>query len=188
MNLLRLDQCTEICRDIGNLYIHGVDYSTYAAQQTAAQLAQGYNLQIGSTFTGNKASNSGNSGNGYVVLSEIMYVGSATCATLPSGTSCTNQNKYVFLQQITFGNSSAQINGVTVQSTLGNPTGSTINTSGIVLDYLTNSSAVCAACSGFWTTPLADGQVAYVTETFFTSSDLGISAYPAGGIYSRVFM
>jgi hypothetical protein len=50
MNLLRMIQTTQICRDIGNLYIHGVDFSTYPAEQIAQRLAQGYGLNVGSVF------------------------------------------------------------------------------------------------------------------------------------------
>src|SRR5580698_2348474 len=70
MNLLRMIQTTQICRDIGNLYIHGVDYSTYAAQQVAQRLSQGYGLSVGSGFAGgvtNMYNNDGNTGNGWVV-------------------------------------------------------------------------------------------------------------------------
>ena len=32
MNMIRLIQCNQICRDIGNLYMQGVDFTTYQAQ------------------------------------------------------------------------------------------------------------------------------------------------------------
>jgi hypothetical protein len=186
MNLLRMIQCTQICRDIGNLYIHGVDYSTYPAQQVAARLANGYGLQIGSSFSGNDATNDANSGNGYIVLSEVMYAGPNACSSLPVGTICTNENKYVFLQRIDFGNASLQINGTTVSSALGNPTAAA-SSAGIVQNYLTDSGAVAANFSSFMQTQIADGKVVYVAETFFASPDLGFSAFPAGGVYSRSF-
>lgn len=194
MNLLRMIQIVQICRDIGNEYIHGVDYSTYEAQNVAARLAQGYGLQIGTSFTSNGttcttsncATNDGNSGNGYVVLSEVLYVGNGVCSSLPSGTTCTNQNKYVFMQRLDFGNKNLQINGVTVASALGNPT-ATINSSGWVQNYITDPNAVASNFGNFWQTQFSDGQVAYVVETFFSSPDLSFSAYPGGGIYSRTF-
>lgn len=189
MNLLRMIQCTQICRDIGNLYIHGVDFTTYPAEQIGQRLAQGYGLNIGAGFAGgvtNMYNNDNNSGNGYVVLSEVMFVGAGSCSSLPAGTPCTNQNKYVYLQRIDFGNSSMQFNGTTVASAVGTPL-ATINASGLVQNYLTDSNAVAPNVAGFLQTPLGDGQVMYVAETFFGSPDLGISAYPAGGVYSRTF-
>src|ERR1700730_3300633 len=63
MNLIRSIQCNQMCRDLTDMYIHGADFSTYAMQTMAQRLAQGLNLQIGSSFAGNSASNTGNSGN-----------------------------------------------------------------------------------------------------------------------------
>src|SRR5665213_2696871 len=74
MNLLRMIQTNAICRDVGILYIQGMDFSTYQAQRVAQTLAQGYDLEIGSSFTGSNSTNDANSGNGWVVLSEVMYV------------------------------------------------------------------------------------------------------------------
>lgn len=186
MNLIRMIQITQICRDLGSLYIHGIDFSTYAAQQVALRLSQGYGLQIGSSFVGNSATNDGNAGNGFIVLSQVMFVGSGACASLPLGTTCTNQNKYVFIERIDFGNKALQFSGTTVRSSLGTPT-ATISPTGSVQNYLTDSGAVAANFASLLQTQLADQQVIYVSETFFASSDLGISAYPGGGLYSRTF-
>ncbi len=184
MNLIRMIEASQVCRDVGNLYIHGVDYTTYAAQQTATRLATGFGMQIGSSFTGNNNANDGNAGNGWMVLSQIMYVGSTACATLPSGTACTNQGKYVFLQYIDVGNKSLTFSGRSVSSALGTPT-ATINSYGYVQNYLTDSGAVASGAANLIT--LADTQVAYVSETFFASPDLGLASYPGGGVYNRTF-
>src|SRR5271168_1705527 len=79
MNLIRVIQAEQICREIGSLYIGGVDFSTYAAESLVVDLAKGYSLNAGSGFTGNMYNNDTNGGNGYVVVSEIMYVGANTC-------------------------------------------------------------------------------------------------------------
>ena len=186
MNLLRVIQTNQICRDVGNMYIHGVDYSTYAAQTVAARLAQGYGLQIGSGFTGNDATNDGNGGNGYVVLSQVMYVGTGSCSSLPPGVACTNEFQYVFLQRIDFGNKSLQFNNSTVTSAVGTPT-AVINSAGFVQNYLTDPNAVAPNFGHFLQNQLADGQDIYVSETFFASPDLNFSAFPGGGIYNRTF-
>ena len=187
MNLLRFIQTTQISRDIGSLYIHGVDFSTYEAQQVAARLAQGYVLDIGSSYVGSNSSNNSNGGNAWVILSQVMYVGSTSCAALPNNVTCTNLNKYVFLQRVNFGNSSVLFNGNPVQSGIGNPTGATINNGGYVQNYLTDSKAQAPGFGNFMTTQLSDGQVAYVVETFFADPVLSFSSYPSGGIYSRTF-
>jgi hypothetical protein len=185
MNMIRLIQCNQICRDIGNLYIHGVDYTTYQAQQVAATLAQGYGLQIGSSYTGSNPANDGNGGNGWIILSEIMYVGTSACSALPSGTTCTNSGKYVYIMRADFGNKSLQINGNSLASAIGTPSSATINPEGYVANYLTDAHAVAPNAGSYIT--LGDTQVAYVAETFFASPTLSFSAYPGGGITSRVF-
>lgn len=185
MNMIRLIQCNQICRDIGNLYIHGVDYTTFQAQQVAETLSQGYGLQIGSSYTGNNAANDGNGGNAWVILSEVMYVGSSACSALPANTTCTNSGKYVYLMRIDFGNKALQINGNSLASAIGTPSSASINAEGYVQNYLTDSNAVATNAASYIT--LGDTQVAYVSETFFASPTLSFSAYPAGGITSRVF-
>ncbi len=187
MNLIRLIQAEQICREIGSLYIGGVDFSTYAAQSLVVNLAKGYSLNAGSGFTGNMYDNDANGGNGYVVVSEIMYVGANTCSTLPSGTACTNQGRYVFLQRIDFGNSNLTINGAAVASSFGNPTASQ-TPFGVVENYLTDSGAVATNFSSFLNSGLLDGQVVYVVETWFASPDLGFAAPSGGGMYARVFL
>jgi hypothetical protein len=143
MNLIRLIQCTQICRDIGNLYMQGLDFSTYQAQNVAATLAQGYGLNIGSSFSGNEYNNDSNSsGNAWIILSEVMYVGTSACSALPTNTTCTNSGRYVYVMRLDFGNKNLTINGNTVQSSIGTPSGATINSEGYVQNYLTDQNAV----------------------------------------------
>jgi hypothetical protein len=185
MNMIRLIQCNQICRDIGNLYMQGVDFTTYQAQTLAQVLSQGYGLQIGSSYTGNNPANDSNGGNGLIILSEVMYVGSSACSALPTGTTCTNSGKYVYIMRQDFGNKSLQINGTSVASVIGTPSSATINTEGYVSNYLTDANAVATNTGSYIT--LTDTEVAYVAETFFASPTLTFSAYPGGGITSRVF-
>ena len=70
-------------------------------------------------------------------------------------------------------------------SSIGTPTGATINAEGYVSNYLTDAHAVATNAGSYIT--LGDTQVAYVAETFFASPTLDFSAYPGGGITSRVF-
>ncbi|HTS74992.1 MAG TPA: hypothetical protein VMG40_02245 [Bryobacteraceae bacterium] len=184
-NLVRFNECQEIDRDIANQYIHGVDFSTYEAQQVAQRLASGFNMQIGSSFTGNEANNSSNTGgNVYVVLSEVMYIGAGTCGT---ANPCTNENKYVFIQQIGFGTQAIGTNSANVTSKLGSLTATT-SSSGIVQNILTDTGAVCTNCSGYFQTALTDGQTAYVVEAFFSDPNLSFSSLPGGVLYTATFM
>jgi len=197
MNLIRSIQTNQVCRDLDNMYIHGGDFSTYSLQQEAQRLAQGLNLQIGASFAGNEQSNLGNAGYGLVTVTQIMWIGSTTSAScLAVGPSnCTNQNSFVYTQQMQFGNGSLA-NSSTVTSGTCTPT--IINSSGIVQNYITDSRAALSgsaqsAMQSLWqgnsgiTKPLSDQQVTYVVETYFQSPDLAIGSFSGNGVYARYF-
>jgi len=197
MNLIRSIQTNQVCRDLASMYIHGGDFSTYPMQQEAQRLAQGLNLQIGSSFAGNEQSNTSNQGNGIVTVTQVMWIGSTTSSNCIAvgASNCTNANSFVFTQQIQFGNSSLA-NSNTVS--MGSPASAIMNTSGIVQNYITDSRAALAGSAqtnmqALWqnnngtTTSLTDGQVAYVVETYFQSPDLSVGSLSGQGVYARYF-
>jgi hypothetical protein len=201
MNLIRSIQCNQICRDLDSMYIHGGDFSTYALQQEAQRLAQGLNLQIGSSFTGNAQANTGNAGNGLVTVSQIMWIGGPTSASCVAvgASNCTNQNSFVYTQQIQFGNGTLS-NANTV--TVGTCPSAVLNSSGVVQNYITDSRAALTGSaqtnmqslwqtssevSGGTATALTDQQVVYVVETYFQSPDLSVGALAGNGVYARYF-
>ena len=198
MNLIRSNQANQVCRDLDDMYIHGADFSTYAMQQLAARLAGGLDLEIGSSYTGQKATNTSNSGNVLVTVSQIMWVGSTTdanCAAVGAA-NCTNHDSFVFTQRIQFGNGT-----LTSQqpSSLGDPGSSaTISSAGTVANPVTDSAAKLpgsqqTAMQSLWqgsssvTTPLQDGQVCYVMELYAQSPDLSLGSFPGKGVYARYF-
>ncbi len=197
MNLIRSIQANQVCRDLTDMYIHGADFSSYPMQQLAQRLAQGLNLQIGSSFAGNQSSNTNNGGRGLATVTQIMYVGSTSssnCLSVPAG-SCVNHDSFVYTQRIQFGNGTLA-NSNTVS--LGDASGTTLNANGVVQNPLTDSnaklpSAAQSAMMGLWQTtsngqlPLVDGQVAYVVETYFQSLDLNVSSLSGNGVYARYF-
>ena len=197
MNLIRSNYANQVCRDLTDMYIHGADFSTYPMQQLAQRLAQGLNLQIGSSFTGNSKTNTSNSGNGLVTVTQIMWVGPTTSAncTAVGASNCTNHDSFVYTQQIQFGNGSLA-NSNTV--TLGTPTGATMTNAGIVQNPVTDATAKLAsgpqtAMQGLWQTTsngqtsLTDGQLVYIVETFFQSPDLTLGSMAGNGVYARYF-
>lgn len=197
MNLIRSIQCNQVCRDLDNMYIHGGDFSTYPLQQEAQRLAQGLNLQIGASFAGNQQSNISNTGNGLVTVTQIMWIGgpTSTSCVAVGAANCTNQNSFVYAQQIQFGNGT--LANATVVS-LGTCPSAIVNSSGVVQNYVTDSRAALTGSAqtnmqSVWqvnngtTTALSDGQVAYVVETYFQSPDLGVSALSGNGVYARYF-
>jgi len=197
MNLIRSIQANQVCRDLTDMYIHGADFTTYPMQQMAQRLSQGLNLQIGASFSGHQQANTSNSGNGLVTVSQIMYIGSTSdpsCAAVGAA-NCTNHDSFVFTQQTQFGNGT--LAGATTVS-LGSPTGATLSNGGLVSNYVTDSNAKLAsgpqaAMASLWQTtsngqtPLTDGQIAYVVETYFQSPDLSIGSLAGNGVYARYF-
>jgi len=198
MNLIRSIQVNEVCRDLADIYIHGGDFSTYSMQQLAQRLATGLGLQIGSSFTGNSNSNTGNSGNGLITVTQMEYVGPTTgslCTSVGAG-NCVNHDSYVYLERIQFGNSTLA-SATTV--TLGTPTtGITISSAGVVQNPLTDSHAKIpdpaqTSMVNMWsdsnngTAALVDGQVVYIVETYFQSPDLALGSLSGQGVYARYF-
>lgn len=201
MNLIRSIQANQVVRDIDDMYIHGADFSTLPFQQEAQRLAQGLNLQI-SSFAGDtgghEQANISNSGNSLLTVTEIMWVGGTTSQNCQfvGAANCTNQNSFVYIQQVQFGNGSlANSNTVSV----GTPSGATLNTSGIVANPVTDShaqlaSAAQAAMQAVWAgnagtgqQALSDGQVVYIVEGYFQSPDLSVGSLSGGGVYARYF-
>jgi hypothetical protein len=201
MNLIRSIQANQVCRDLDSMFIHGGDFSSYAMQQEAQRLAQGLNLQIGGSFPGNTQANTGNSGNGIVTVTQVMYIGSTTSTSCVAvgASNCLNHDSFVYTQQIQFGNGSlANANTVTVGTC---PT-AIVNSSGIVQNYITDSRAALAGSAqanmkSLWQTSglvtagtasaLSDQQVVYIVEGYFQSPDLGVGALAGNGVYARYF-
>lgn len=195
MGLIRSIQANQVCRDLANIYIHGGDFSSYSMQQLGQRLAQGLNLQIGASFTGNVADNSANSGDTVVTVSQIMYVGSTTstsCAAVGAA-NCLNHDSFVFTQRIKFGNGT-----LTFPNSLGDPTTTAISSTGILSSPITDTgaklpSAGQTAMTNLWQvstngrTPLTDQQVAYVVELYSQSPSLGLGSFAGGGQYARYF-
>ena len=191
MNLIRSIQVNQACRDVANMYIHGADFSTYPMQQLTQRLATGLGLQIGTAFTGNSATNTGNQGNVLVTLSRVMYIGATTdpnCASV-GASHCTNANSFVFSQRIQYGNGTLTSRK---PSTLGDPSTSAISSAGVVQNPITDSgarlpSAAQTSVRALWQTPLKDGQMCYVAEFYAESPDLVLGSFSAGGIFARYF-
>jgi len=191
MNLIRSIQVNQVCRDLDNMYIHGADFSTYPMQQLAQRLAQGLGLQIGASFSGNSATNTGNGGNVLLTLSRIMYVGATTdpnCSAV-GASKCTNANSFVFTQQIQFGNGSL---ANTKPPSFGSPTSSSISSAGVIASPVTDAGAKLSAgaqssMNSLWRTALQDGQVCYVAEFYAQSPDLTLGSFAGGGVYARSF-
>ena len=103
--LIRSLEMTQVARDLGAMYLRGVDFRGSGAQQTAQTLAQGYNL----TSTGSSV----------VILSKVKLITATDCAAANAaapvviGSACLNLGKTVFMEQLKVGNPA---NGSSVSS------------------------------------------------------------------------
>src|SRR5438132_5169590 len=94
--LIRSLQMEQVVRDLGHMYIRGVNFRNAGPRQNAQTLAQSFDLTT--------------SGTSLVVLSQIKVVQQSDCdaanpLSIP-GTHCTNLNNPVFTEQLKIGNSS----------------------------------------------------------------------------------
>src|SRR6516164_2911938 len=86
--LIRSLEMTQVTRDLGNMYLRGVDFRSTGAQSTAATLAAGFDMTTNGTSV--------------VVLSKVKLVTNADCvaanavAPTVTGNTCVNLNKLIF--------------------------------------------------------------------------------------------
>ncbi|HXM45899.1 MAG TPA: hypothetical protein VN924_31975 [Bryobacteraceae bacterium] len=161
MNLIRALQVEQVCRDAGRMYSAGLDFTQAGNQNLLIMVATGLNV----TTSG---------GNGVFVFSTVEYIDTPQCS------SCANLGQYVFIQRVVVGNASL------LTSPFGTPAAGIIGASGNISssNYLSNASA---RATGFGSVvALTGGQVAYLTETYFSSPDFAWGSYMSGaGIYER---
>jgi hypothetical protein len=205
MNLIKSLQANLTVRDLGNIYIHGGDFSAYSMQQLAQRLASGLNLQMPAFANGttNLQTNTGTTGNGIVWMTQVMWIGANTdpicVATIAAGHTCVNQNSFVYTQQVVFGSS-------TVAASHPNALGNAVTNGasfasgggGIVLNYAWDATAkLPTAAQTLLTTlfqdntngqaDLIDGQAVYTAEGFFETPTISMGSVPSLGVYARSF-
>jgi Flp pilus assembly protein TadG len=159
--LVRSIQMQQIVRDLGHMYIRGINFRNPGPQQNARTLAAGFDLT--------------NTGSSLVVLSKVRLItqvecnaGNAVSPTIPQGTPCANINKIVFVEQLTVGNPG---NG---QSTYGTPPLEPDYT--VTIKNQTRTSTAIA--NGFATVlPLNSGEYAYVAEMINLTPELNIPGF-----------
>jgi hypothetical protein len=193
MNLIKALQASLLIRDLGDIAIHGGDFSSNQMQLLAQRLGNSLNIQIPAFGTGvtNMQTNTAASGDGIIWMTEVMYVGPTTgtqCATVGAG-NCTNHDSFVYISQVVFGSSTVNT---------AHPSGA----SGTVLNYLTSSgaklpTAAQTTMTSIWQTTnngqadLTDGQVVYISEGYFQTPTLTLGNTGTDGVsqgvYARTF-
>jgi Flp pilus assembly protein TadG len=183
----RYSQAVQITRDIAHMYSDGVDFTQSTPQNIVVQ-----KLAAGTGMT-----TSSNSGSGVVILSQIGSVYQVDC-TAAGVNPCTNLGLPVFKQRVVVGNATLRT------SAFGTPTAAILDSLGNISPgvYLSNSDpsvrttgfetlvdAAVQAATGTAPTPpaQAQGDTAYVVETFFPYPDIGFLGWStAGGAYVRM--
>jgi hypothetical protein len=164
-NLIRSIQVNQINRDAGHMFARGVDFSSdsngLVDRSILFQMAP--RLQVTTS-----------AGTGVLILSAIEYIGATTCS------GCANLNHAVFTQQIILGNAAlfaSKFGTVSATSMTTDGTGTVTNP---LTDTTVRADALLTILS------MTDNDVAYVSETFYSSTDLGIPGYMnASGVYAR---
>ena len=164
--LIRSIEMSQITRDLGHMYIRGINFRDPIPIQNAQTMAAQYSL----TSTGTSV----------ILLSQIRIATQADCdAANPTtpGVACTNRNLPVYIEQVTLGNSNCG------RSAFGQPpldSGQKVTT----VDLGNNSNAQARNFSTVLS--LNVGEYAYVAEMINLTPELNIPGMTgATQVYSR---
>jgi hypothetical protein len=161
LNLIRVIQVTQVCRDAAHMSAYGIDFSQASSQNLLVSLQPSLGL---TTST---------SSHGVVILSVISHIVQATDCTPAGISNCANDGYDVVERRIIIGNTSLP----NTTSSFGTPCGSCYvdTTSGNITAaaYLNDTSTRAAANGVSFAPPivLSSGHFAYVAETFVTSPE-----------------
>lgn len=174
IQLGRMNEAVQICRDAAHMYARGVDFSLVANQNILVNLATGTGMTV-------------HGGNGVVIMSQIVEVYQADCTAAGLSTGqCTNLGKLVFINRLVTGNTGLRA------SNYGTPPAGLIDSLGNIAasDYLTNSNVVVNGGMSSELTnaglTLNDGDIAYLTEFFESMPDLSfLGVGGSTGVYAK---
>lgn len=170
LNLIRSLQVEQTCRDAARMFSAGLDFTQIGNENLLVFLAGGLNVTV-------------SGGNGVFIFSTVEYIDTPQCTgagLAGNTTSCPNLGRYVFTQRVVVGNSGLMSSG------FGTPAAGILGDGGTITssNYLTNTSARVTGFGSALT--LTGGQVAYMTETYFSSPDYAVGTYMSGaGVYER---
>jgi hypothetical protein len=152
-------QTSQVARDAGHMYVRQVDFSQTQNKNLVVRLANGMGMTV-------------NGGNGVVILTQVLMIGSAECAAGGlSAAECTNKDWPVITQRLVIGNAALYT------STIGTPNPSLLQADGTITptNYLKQSSCRANTLSHGTTTGLLTLQPAertYVSEAYFRAPEL----------------
>lgn len=155
--IIRSLQMIQVTRDLGHMYVRGVNFRNSGPVANAQTLATGYDL----TSTGTSV----------VYLSQLKVIQQSDCDAVPgaiAGRACSNLGKTVFTEQLTIGNSTMGA------SPFGTPPLQS-DSSVSVTDQAGNSQAVAGGFSTVLT--LQAGETAYLAEMINQTADLNVPGF-----------
>jgi hypothetical protein len=178
LTLGRSTQVNQVTRDTAHMFFDGVDFSQASNQKIVGRLAYGMGLASDAVGTINT------SGNGDVILTEIILVGATECANGGYATtaSCPNYNKLVIEKRVVIGNSSLRT------SSFGTPTPALIAGDGSItpVNFCTDASTVVTSGSVASSLNLSAGQYSFIVESYFISPEL--AGFIGNQAYAYVMM
>jgi hypothetical protein len=179
LTLSRAVQVNQLTRDTGHMFFDGVDFSQTVNQNIVGRLSNGMGL------ASNTLGNINTSGNGVVILTQVIEVGANECtmANLAANTSaCPNLGQLVIEKRIVIGNSSLRT------SSFGTPTAALIQSDGSITpaNYCTDSSVQVPSTSAATSLSLAADQYAFLVESYFVTPSL--TGFLGNSAYSFVMM
>ena len=163
--LIRALQMQQITRDLGHMYVRGINFRAQGSIQVAQSLASAFQLTSGGTSE--------------VLLSKVSVVQQADCdagnPSSPAGTACANLNQPAFLERLILGNSGLS------SSLFGTPPLQSDQT----VSQADRANTGSAQAQGFASIlSLKAGEVAYIAEMVNYTPDLNFTgAKPL--IYAR---
>ena len=188
LNLIQVLSTVQLARDAGHMYARGTDFSQPGNKTVLATI--GSNVGMSATA---------GSGRSVIILSTVIYVDKAMCASAgkvdgagnPSG--CTNYTKWVFTQRVTIGNSTVRTSSFGSPVTSGNGSVTVDSTTGRISldDQVTKFGDVASFAVGInpyanvagVISGLPSGQVIYISEAATTGMTMPPFA-PGSVVYS----
>jgi hypothetical protein len=179
LTLGRALQVNQVVRDTGHMFFDGVDFSVTSNQNIVGRLAYGMGLASDAVGTINT------SGNGVVILTQVIEVGANECsmANLAANTTaCPNLGSLVIEKRIVIGNSSLRT------SAFGTPTSTLLLSDGSITpaNYCTNASVVVPTTSAAGSLSLSADQYSFIVEDYFVTPSL--SGFLGDSAYAYVMM
>ena len=164
-NLIRAVQVNQINRDAGHMFARNVDFSSNASGQGNRAVIYQMAPRLKTTTS---------AGTAVLILSAIQYIGSNTCS------SCGNLNHAVFKQQLVLGNPSLHASKFGTVSTSSLTSDGTGTVKDPLNDATVRTDGILAKL------PMLDGDMAYVAETYYSSTDIDIPGFISpSGVYAR---